>query len=230
MVAIFVLVGCGVSAGSETAQLVFEAEMNMDSGERFRVSLGVRNMGQARFRDPQALNAAMELRNDSGENLGSIAVATLWELAPGNAGWPAAYASKLPAGAYQLTWGSPDHGSVTVDFTIVELDGWLYLGKESIQNTPSRTQKDEREYGALQSLVEVARANLAQRLAVETEAVGVHSIEEAEFPDASLGLPEPGQTYAQVLTPGYTIKLIAEAQVYEYRVSDARLLFVPPEG
>ena len=36
--------------------------------------------------------------------------------------------------------------------------------------------------------------------------------------------------YAQVLTPGYSIKLVVEGQSYEYRASDWRLVFVPPEG
>jgi hypothetical protein len=116
---IAVLAGCGVSADSSSAQLAFEAQMNVDSGQRFHVSLGVRNVGEARYRDYQAFNATMKPSNDSGEDLGSIAVATLWELAPGNAGWPAAYASRLPACAYQLTWGARDGDSIVVDFAIV---------------------------------------------------------------------------------------------------------------
>ncbi|MGD9374706.1 MAG: hypothetical protein PVJ23_02910 [Anaerolineae bacterium] len=223
------LVSCSLSTGSETAQLAFEANMQVDSAQRFHVSLGVRNLGQTRYRGYQGFNASMELWDDAGQKLGSISVATLWELAPGNAGWPAAYASKLPAGAYQLTWGSPDDGSITVDFTIVELDGWLYLGQESIQSTASETLEDGREYGSLQSLVDLARVNLAQKLGVETEAVAVQSIADAEFPDASLGVPEPGQTYAQVLTPGHAIKLVVDGQVYEYRASDKRLAFVPAD-
>jgi len=203
--------------------------MNVDSSQRFHVSLGVWNPGDARFRDYPSFNGKMELRDASGEEVGRIQVATLWELAPGNAGWPAAYASKLPAGAYQLTWGAPDYGSVTVDFTIVELDGWLYLGQESIESTAGQVPDDEREYGSLQQLVDLARVNLAQRLDVEPEDITVQSIEEVEFPDAGLGVPEPGQVYAQVLTPGYTIKLSVNGQSYEYHASDERLAFAPQE-
>jgi WD40 repeat protein len=230
MATLVLLAGCGAPAGAGATQLAFEAQMNVDSGQRFHVSLGARNVGEARFRDYQAFNGVMKLRDDTGGNCGSISVATLWDLAPGNAGWPAAYASQLPAGAYQLTWGAPDYGSVTVDFTIVEFDGWLYLGKELIQSTAGETPEGEREYGPLQSLVDLARVNLAQRLGVEAEAVAVQSIEEAEFPDASLGVPEPGQMYAQVITPGYAIKLATEGQVYEYRASDERLVLVSREG
>jgi len=230
MAVLAVLAGCGVSVNPESPQLAFEAQMNVDSAQRFHVSLGVRNVGKTRFRAYQDFGGVMRLHDASGAEVGRISVATLWELAPGNAGWPAAYASQLPAGAYQLTWGAPDYGSVTVDLTIIELDGWLYLGKQSIQSTASETVDDGREYGALQSLVDLARVNLAQKLGVQPEAVTVQSIEETEFPNASLGGPEPDRLYPQVLTPGYTIKLAANGQTYEYRASDERLVFVPPEA
>ena len=186
MALLVLLAGCGAYIKSAPVQLSFAAPMNVDSSQRFHVSLGVRNLSEARFREHATFNGTMELHDASGEEVGRVQVATLWELAPGNAGWPAAYANKLPAGAYQLTWGTPEYGSVTVDFTIVELDGWLYLGEESIQNTASEAPDDQREYGSLQSLANLARVNLAQRLAVEPEAVTVQSIEESEFPDASL--------------------------------------------
>ena len=224
------LVSCGVFGERSAPNLAFQAPMNVDSGQRFHVSLGVENLGDAPFREYQAFNGAMELYDDAGEEIGRIQVTTLWELAPGEAAWPAAYASKLAAGAYQLTWGAPGHGSVTVDFTIVELEGWLYLGQEAIQSTAGTAPEDEREYGALQLLVDLARVNLAQRLGIEPEAVGVQGIEETEFADASLGVPEPDKLYAQVVTPGYVIELVVEGQVYEYHASDERLVLAPLEG
>jgi hypothetical protein len=204
--------------------------MNIDSSQRFHVSLGVENVGDTRFREYEFFNGRMDLHNDTGEEVGRIQVTTLWELAPGSAGWPAAYASHLPAGAYRLTWGAPEYGSITVDFTIVELDGWLYLGEESIQGTTGAAPDDDRPYGPLQSLVDLARVSLSQRLDVALEAVTVKEIEETQFPDASLGVPEPDTVYAQILTPGYAIRLAVGGEIYEYRASDERLVFVPSEG
>lgn len=234
-VIVIISASCGPLSEPETSRLAFEAAMNVDSEERFHVSLGVRNLGDARFRAYDAFNGKMELRDSTGAEAGRISLATLWELAPGNAGWPAAYASKLPAGAYQLTWGAPGYGSVTVDFTIVELEGRLYLGEEVIHNEPGEasageTMGDGSAYGPLQSLVDLARANLAQRLGVKPEAVTVQRVEETNFSDASLGVPQRDQFYAQVITPGYAIKLAVGDQAYEYRASDERLVFVPPEG
>lgn len=120
-------------------------------------------------------------------------------------------------------------GGVAVDFTVGELDGWLYLGEERIQSTEGEPLPDGREYGALSSLLGLARVNLAQRLGLDPDAVTVEDTKETEFPDAGLGVPEPGRIYAQVLTPGYNIKLHAGSEVYEYHASSTRLVFAPQD-
>lgn len=61
-----------------------------------------------------------------------------------------------------------------------------------------------------------SRRDLARRLGVaetDVEVVGVHPM---EWADASLGLPEPGMQYAQVITPGYHVVLRAAGLPYEY--------------
>ncbi len=67
-----------------------------------------------------------------------------------------------------------------------------------------------------QASVEGARADLAGRLGMPVDQVQVVQVEEVEWPDASLGCPEPGMMYAQVVTPGYRIILDAEGQEYKY--------------
>ncbi len=37
-----------------------------------------------------------------------------------------------------------------------------------------------------------------------------------EWPDASLGCPEPGMMYAQVVTPGYKIHLSCGEELFTY--------------
>jgi hypothetical protein len=80
------------------------------------------------------------------------------------------------------------------------------------------------------SLVAQARAELAQELGVSPDQVEVQSVEETEFPDASLGRPEPGKVYAQVITPGYVIELAVGGESYRYHASDERIVAVPNEG
>ena len=203
--------------------------MNVDSSQQWHVSLGVRNVDPEPFPGDGFFSGVAELHDSAGQEVSRVQVMGIGALGPDEAVWPAALQHKLAPGAYTLSWSASDHGGVVVDFTIVELDGWLYLGEEWVQSPGGETLPDEREDGALQSLIGLARVNLAQRLGLDPDAVTVQDIQETEFPDASLGVPEPGRIYAQVLTPGYTIKLHAGGGVYEYHASSERLPFAPQD-
>lgn len=73
-------------------------------------------------------------------------------------------------------------------------------------------------------LVEMARADLAQQLDISPDEIQVEDVEAEDFPDASLGVPEPGKSYAQVITPGYVILLEAEGETYEYHAAGERVV------
>lgn len=68
----------------------------------------------------------------------------------------------------------------------------------------------------VQNLVEQARDDLSQRLDVPQDEISLHSVEAVEWRDSSLGCPQPGMSYLQVITPGYRIILSASGQNYEY--------------
>jgi len=63
---------------------------------------------------------------------------------------------------------------------------------------------------------ELARAALAHELALAEADITVVEMEETEWRDSSLGCPEPGMNYLQVITPGYKITLEAQGKRYEY--------------
>ena len=67
-----------------------------------------------------------------------------------------------------------------------------------------------------QQAVDLAKAKLAARLGVDVAMVSVVKVEAVDWPDTSLGVPEPGKFYAQVITPGYKIILSAGGTQYEY--------------
>ena len=69
-----------------------------------------------------------------------------------------------------------------------------------------------------------ARADLALRLGVPEEEIAVKSVEAVEWSDTSLGCPQPGMMYAQVITPGHQILLQARGEMYDYRSAGGRLL------
>jgi hypothetical protein len=61
-----------------------------------------------------------------------------------------------------------------------------------------------------------AQADLAARLGVSIDQIVVVSVVFVEWRDASLGCPQPGMMYAQVITPGYRILLRGGEKLYEY--------------
>jgi hypothetical protein len=81
--------------------------------------------------------------------------------------------------------------------------------------------------GSLASLEALARAALAKRLGIDTGDVEVQDVTPVEFADVSLGVPEPGKSYAQVVRPGYVIELTAQGQTYVYHGSGERVVAVP---
>lgn len=68
----------------------------------------------------------------------------------------------------------------------------------------------------LQNLVDKAKEDLAGRLSISVEQVNYIGVYDVTWPDASLGCPQEGMMYAQVLTPGYLIKLGYGSIQYEY--------------
>lgn len=73
----------------------------------------------------------------------------------------------------------------------------------------------------LQDLVEMTEKDLAQRLGVPVSEIVVLEAIAVVWSDASLGCPREGMQYAQVLTPGYLIRLQSGEQEFEYHASQA---------
>lgn len=74
-----------------------------------------------------------------------------------------------------------------------------------------------------------ARADLAQRLGLDPDEIAVERVEAVDWPDASLGCPEPGMVYAQVITPGYRITLRHGQRTYVYHATATRAILCPEQ-
>lgn len=72
-----------------------------------------------------------------------------------------------------------------------------------------------------EELVDTAKKMLAEMSAVQVMAneIQVASLEPVEWRDTSLGCPQEGMAYAQVITPGYMIVLEAGGQTYEFHTN-----------
>lgn len=68
-----------------------------------------------------------------------------------------------------------------------------------------------------------ARTDLAQRLGVKENEIEERAIEEADFPDMSLGASVGDEMSAQMIMSGWRIRLRAKEQDYEYRADRRQL-------
>lgn len=78
-------------------------------------------------------------------------------------------------------------------------------------------QGEAQPEGDKAAIVEIAKKDLAKRLKVRPESIELAKpVESVTWPDTSLGCPEPGMMYAQVLTPGYRFTLQSGGKLYRY--------------
>lgn len=68
-------------------------------------------------------------------------------------------------------------------------------------------------------VLDLVLADAARHMGLALEKLRVSTVETGEWPDASLGCPEPGKTYAQVISRGNKIVVTGKGQMLEYRVA-----------
>jgi len=67
-------------------------------------------------------------------------------------------------------------------------------------------------------LVDHARSDLVGRLRIGANEILLVDVVDVTWPDASLGCPQPGMSYPQVLTEGTRIRFRVGPRVYQYHV------------
>jgi hypothetical protein len=72
--------------------------------------------------------------------------------------------------------------------------------------------------------VAAARADAATRTGVPAQSWQVSELRAVDWPDASLGCPEQGVMYIQVITPGYSFKLAAQGRKLSYHSGGGRVV------
>ena len=70
--------------------------------------------------------------------------------------------------------------------------------------------------------VALAKKTLAAKLGVAADALQLDKAEEYDFPDTSLGCPEKGMTYAQIIMSGYKVLLKADGKPHAVHVAGPR--------
>jgi len=71
---------------------------------------------------------------------------------------------------------------------------------------------------------QAARDAVAARLQVDVAFTEIVSSRAFDFPDSSLGCPQPGMAYVQAITPGQRVLVRMNGEQYDVRVSGSRAL------
>lgn len=77
----------------------------------------------------------------------------------------------------------------------------------------------------LQPVIEKAKGDLSQRAGIPPSQINVIEARQVFWPDASLGCPQPGMTYAQTEVSGYLIILEANGNPFEYHANIHNYVF-----
>jgi hypothetical protein len=84
--------------------------------------------------------------------------------------------------------------------------------------------------GMLRHLIEEASDDLSEQLNVSRDTIVVEEAVAVDWPDSSLGCPEPDMAYLTVITPGYWIVLkVAGTEYYYHADTRGRLILCPEE-
>jgi hypothetical protein len=78
---------------------------------------------------------------------------------------------------------------------------------------------------AMQGMLETARQDLAKRLSISESGINLVRASAVNWSDSSLGCPQPGMAYAQIITPGYLVLLSDGSRQYEYHAGRDQLPF-----
>jgi hypothetical protein len=70
------------------------------------------------------------------------------------------------------------------------------------------------------SAIDAALSDAASHLGVSRAQLAVVQVQAQQWPDASLGCPQPGQLYSQVVTPGYLVVISTAGKQLEYHTND----------
>ncbi len=81
-----------------------------------------------------------------------------------------------------------------------------------------------------QNIADEAIRLVANQLGISPDEVTVLSVEPVTWSDASLGCPQPGMMYAQVITPGYLVITQAQGETQQVHLNNqGQGMVCPPE-
>ena len=233
MVVLLVAIGACVGLPAyQPYQVRFWVDVTQAADGRSVINLKVHNTSTGGSASLDDANASMELRDEDGVLRASMQIFSLPALEQDQSADIAIWRGQLDPGSYQLFWGAPGLGHSVGTFNVSGMEGRLVLGEVQTIAYPDREMPSLPPYGAAQPFVDLAIAELARKCDADPELIVPLRVEAVDFPDASLGVPEPGKMAAQMITPGYVMELSCAGRIYTYHAGADRVVLagVPEES
>lgn len=110
--------------------------------------------------------------------------------------------------------------AAAVSFLLVACSPEVGDASESRTVTPEGTVGDLSD--ADRSVAALAMETLAAHLNIPMDSIRVDTVRAVEWPDSSLGCPQPGEAYLQVITPGHRITLRVDGNLHFVHEANGR--------
>lgn len=104
---------------------------------------------------------------------------------------------------------------------ILEVNGKQYEMRTSLTGEQIVLAPESRGGASQPRAAVLARERAAIDLGLELGAVNIVSVENVEWPDACLGVPDPAELCAQMVTPGYRVTVEANGQQIVYHTDES---------
>lgn len=130
-------------------------------------------------------------------------------------------AATVLAACTPVTVTAPASQPYTPAPTLARVDDGSLVQEETIV-----VEKPTERNQPMSPLMSQAITDLAERLGVAPEQIEVVSAEAVVWPDGSLGCPQPGMLYPQVLQEGMRIRLAVAGVIYQYHSGERRAPFL----
>ncbi len=102
-----------------------------------------------------------------------------------------------------------------VAYVVFREDDGRWLIDEVGERRAATAEPEAPADSAAKPAVMAARAAAAATLGVDVDAVSVDGVEPRDWSDTALGCPEPETMYAEVITPGFSVRVTAGSQTID---------------
>lgn len=110
---------------------------------------------------------------------------------------------------------------------IAETDELKETHNEAVVEEEIAVEKKEISYSEKFKVpVERAKKDLSLRTGINGSEILVVDVQAVVFSDSSLGTSKPGESYSQVLTPGYVVVLSINNVIYQYHLDESMLILI----